>query len=29
MAALIKASAAQFGVGVAMGVVWLLWALSG
>lgn len=28
-AALIKASAAQFGIGVAMGVVWLLWVLSG
>jgi uncharacterized protein YqgC (DUF456 family) len=26
--ALVKASAAQFGIGIAMGVVWLLWALS-
>jgi uncharacterized protein YqgC (DUF456 family) len=28
-AALLRASAAQFGIGVAMGGVWLLWALSG
>ncbi len=28
-AALVRASAAQFGIGVAMGSVWLLWALSG
>jgi uncharacterized protein YqgC (DUF456 family) len=27
-AALLRASAAQFGIGVAMGTVWLLWALS-
>jgi uncharacterized protein YqgC (DUF456 family) len=27
-AALVRASAAQFGIGVAMGTVWLLWALS-
>lgn len=27
-AALLRASAAQFGVGVAMGAVWLLWALN-
>jgi uncharacterized protein YqgC (DUF456 family) len=26
--ALLRASAAQFGIGVAMGVVWLLWAVS-
>lgn len=26
--ALLRASAAQFGIGVAMGAVWLLWALS-
>ena len=28
-AALLRASAAQFGIGVAMGSVWLLWALTG
>lgn len=28
-AALLRASAAQFGIGVLMGSVWLLWALSG
>lgn len=28
-AALLRASAAQFGIGIAMGTVWLLWALSG
>lgn len=27
-AALLRASAAQFGIGVAMGAVWLLWALT-
>ncbi|MDH3249561.1 MAG: DUF456 family protein [Acidimicrobiia bacterium] len=27
-AALLRASAAQFGIGVAMGSIWLLWALS-
>lgn len=28
-AALVRASAAQFGIGIAMGSVWLLWALNG